>query len=75
MAQLKDKSKPAPEPSLAKLRERVRALEKRVEELAENHESAAPKRYMKSFGMISDDEVTRDAERLGRAYRRRQPKC
>ena len=28
-----------------------------------------------TFGALQDDEMSRDAERLGREYRDRQPKC
>jgi hypothetical protein len=33
------------------------------------------RKMLGTFGSIPDDEVSRDAERLGREYRERQPKC
>jgi hypothetical protein len=73
MATLKDKPKPTPDPLVTELQERVRALEERVEELGSK--PAAEKRFMKSLGSVTDNDATREAERLGRDYRRRQPKC
>jgi hypothetical protein len=74
MPTLKDKSRSsAPDPLVLELQERVRALEQRLDELAPK--LGTEKAFMKSFGSVTDNEATRDAERLGRAYRRRQPKC
>ena len=73
MPTLKDQPRPTPDPLVAELQERVRVLEERVEKLAPK--SGTEKRFMKSLGSVTDNEATREAERLGRAYRRRQPKC
>ena len=72
MPQLKDKSKASPDLLIAELRERVRLLEDRVDALTDA--PGTSKRYMKSFGTVTDNEVTRDAEQLGQAYRNVDPR-
>ncbi|MBS0241657.1 MAG: hypothetical protein JSS20_05725 [Proteobacteria bacterium] len=57
------------------------SLEKRVEELERqmaelrHHSDARSRHPLETFGTVPDDGVTRDAERLGSAYRKRQKKC
>ena len=55
------------------LAERVARLEREVAAL--KGDNGASRRYMRSFGVMPDDTVSREAVRLGAAYRKRQPKC
>jgi hypothetical protein len=74
MPQVKEKSKQI-DALIADLRDRVVALENEVADLkAQPKSTSGAREYLKSFGTVPDDETTRDAERLGRNYRRRQPK-
>ena len=66
------------------LAKRVEVLEREVAELklllkhaalrGERHEPG-PDDWKLNFGRFKDDPTYEEAERLGRAYRRRQPKC
>lgn len=60
-----------PRAELRPLIDRITALEREVAELKAS-KYATEKPYMRSFGNVPDDEITRDAERLGRAWRTRQ---
>lgn len=55
------------------LAERVARLERDVAVLKAAR--GPERRYMRTFGVMPDDEVSREAARLGAAYRKRQPKC
>ena len=52
--------------------DRLRGLEERVTALSA---VAGKKAFLQTFGRMPDNETARGAERLGRAFRRRQPKC
>jgi hypothetical protein len=77
MPTLKDKPNPAaPDPLVVELQERMHVLEAEVTLLKQQVDGQPhPRAYLKTFGMMPDNEATREAERLGRAYRKRQPKC
>lgn len=75
MPQLKDKPKSAARAdALCQLVDRIAALEQEMATMkaANARRYAIEKPYLKSAGMLPDDEITRDAERLGRAWRKRQ---
>ena len=75
MPQVKDKLKPALDPLVAALAERVRVLERAMAAITAGHSEPSPRDYFNTSGTMPDDEATRDAERRGRAWRRRQGKC
>ena len=77
MPTLKDKPEtPELDPIVVELQERMRVLEAEVALLKQPADGRPhPRAYLKTFGTMPDNEATRDAERLGRAYRKRQPKC
>ena len=56
------------------LEQRVEELEKKVAELSAQVLSLRPlkKDWRRTVGSMEDDEITRDAERLGREYRQQQ---
>ncbi len=69
---------PISPPNAAELADRVATLERELAVLKSTvavlvRETNA--KMLSTFGTIPDDEISRDAERLGRAYRERQPKC
>lgn len=59
------------------LEERLQALEKDVADLKNALDVNAPGRnsWLNSLGRFKDDGLFDEALRLGRAYRKRQPKC
>ena len=68
--------------SAGALAERVEALEREVAELKRvmsvgraSIGEPGPDDWKLTFGRFKDDPTYEEAERLGRAYRRRQPKC
>jgi hypothetical protein len=77
MPQIKDRTNAAPKAS-TELEARVASLEN---ELASIKASvgflmrASNKKMLDTFGSMPDNEASREAERLGREYRNRQPKC
>jgi cell division protein FtsB len=56
------------------LEKRVEDLEKQVAELSTQvlNLRKLRKDWRSTFGLIGDDEITREAERLGREYRKQQ---
>jgi hypothetical protein len=62
-----------PTPSATDLAERVARLERDVATLKRDRDDE--RGYRRTFGVMPDDELSREAARLGAAYRRRQPKC
>ncbi|MBI2927057.1 MAG: transferase hexapeptide repeat containing protein [Verrucomicrobia bacterium] len=56
------------------LEQRVEELEKKVAELSAQVLGLQPreKDWLSTFGSMPDDELTREAERLGREYRQQQ---
>ena len=65
----------------ATLAKRVEALEKEVAELkgllrkVPTGSQSPAQDWQSTFGLFKDDPTYDEAVRLGRAYRRRQPKC
>ncbi len=58
------------------LEKRVAELEKELSELREEVRKPRDRNaWLKSLGRFQDDPIFDEAMRLGRAYRRRQPKC
>jgi hypothetical protein len=57
------------------LEKRVEELEKKVAELSAQVLGLQPreKDWLGTFGSLPDDELTREAQRLGREYRQQQP--
>jgi hypothetical protein len=57
-----------------KLEERVEELERKVADLAAQALDLRPcqKDWLRTVGSMTDDEMAREAERLGRAYRQQQ---
>ncbi len=69
---------PATPAATAELQDRITVLEQELAALKSTvgflvREANA--KMLGTFGTMPDDEVSREAERLGRAYRERQPKC
>jgi hypothetical protein len=56
---------------VADLESEVTALKRSLARLVRD----SNRKMLGTFGSVPDDEVTRDAERLGREWRERQPKC
>ena len=56
----------------SEIEERVLRLEKQVAGLKGSN---GMKSFLETFAQMPDNETAHEAERLGRAYRRRQPKC
>ena len=60
----------------ASLEKRVEELEKEVAELKRDHNASTAKRdWRNRIGKFKDDPLYDEAMRLGRSYRRQQPKC
>lgn len=59
------------------IEERLQALEKDVSDLKNTLDVNVPGRnaWLNSLGRFKDDPLFDEALRLGRAYRKRQPKC
>jgi cell division protein FtsB len=77
MAQTKTTSLPQSETS-NELTARVADLEREVASLKSSLASMvreANRKMLGTVGSMPDDEVSREAERLGREWRERQPKC
>ncbi len=80
MAEIREINVTLPSPTLdadLSLEERLQALEKDVADLKSAREDDAPGRnaWLNTLGRFKDDPLFDEALRLGRAYRKRQPKC
>ncbi len=75
MAKIKEREANGPS-SLAELAERIVRLESELEELKSSvFARDANAKMLATFGSMPDDEISRNAERLGCAWRERQAKC
>ena len=75
MPKVDEKPKAMPAAKSADLEARVAALESEVASLKTVARPQDKKAYRNTFGAMPDDAISRDAEKLGRAYRRRRDAC